>query len=420
LNNWRENPRLFATLRALLGTLGVAAGIPVDSALAQPPPDGNVRLLSHNNAAAEIVVYAESGNRDFVLALLDAVEAVNADAGARPFPIINTRILYKRPGSGLGLLRRRERSADIRFTPTHSRMDVWVQDVAEIGSAAGTTTPLLLATSRGRALDRVVPDLAAAWNGAWLPLPRPDDGDANGAGNIEALPNGLVMLGSTAGMGLRRFLAERGYLGALAVVDTDWLEIGHVDEIVSHVILRPGAGDCGFALLRASPGAALDALAAHRGEIDAPASVRRLHDALRGSARDKSESVELLATQRELETRLSRAASELARAVAEHSPACRGVHVEPIPVLFECRSGRSRCRALGANPVNMAVLNHHLVVPDPRVAILREDIARRLRALGQSVHFVDDRFYARRKGGVHCATNVLRRPDVLVEPAAGR
>ena len=394
--------RLEAAVLALVALTAGADDNPVAAPLTA------LKLLSHNNSPTEVLVYTERGNRGFVEALLRAVAGVNAGRAVRREAPVSVLGAYKTPGEGLGALRRRWRDrVPLDFVPVASRMDVWLQDVAEIGAAGGV--PVLLGTARGRGLDRLVPALAARWGGTWTGLPAPAPGAANGAGNLEALPYGLVMIGATAGPGLRRFLAGQGYGRSLVELDTLWLEVGHVDEIVSHVVLDGGA--CGLALLRASPGAALDLLR-HTPARDLP---RRLRRAV-GSAGDDGA---FHAGQTALEQRLERIEAGLLSAIARRRPACRSVPVVRLPVLFRCAGSPGqprRCRPLTPNTANLVVLDRHVLVPDPGIDAFRGHIAERLRVLGQTPVFLDDRFYQRRRGGVHCATNVRRSPRVLLNP----
>jgi protein-arginine deiminase len=68
--------------------------------------------------------------------------------------------------------------------------------------------------------------------------------------------------------------------------------------------------------------------------------------------------------------------------------------------------------------VNAALANGHLLVSDPfgpRVSgidLIQQDLQNRLSSLPLTIHFLDDRQYHLWSGNVHCATNLRRTPDV--------
>lgn len=84
----------------------------------------------------------------------------------------------------------------------------------------------------------------------------------NHGGNIEPTPpdrtgrNGRILIGSRSDVDadVRRFLSHQE-LQPGVVIDTSWLAVGHVDEVVASVPDSRRAG--GFAFLRASPGLAI-------------------------------------------------------------------------------------------------------------------------------------------------------------------
>jgi len=83
----------------------------------------------------------------------------------------------------------------------------------------------------------------------------------NYGGNIEVSPKmkdapyGKILAGSVTSADLKNFLTSRGALHPLVTVYTDWLEVGHIDEIASFITQ---SGD--FSLVRASPKLALHML----------------------------------------------------------------------------------------------------------------------------------------------------------------
>lgn len=103
---------------------------------------------------------------------------------------------------------------------------------------------------------------------------------SNYGGNIEVsppttdAPYGKIITGDIESVPLRAFLSSRGPTHPHAVVWTDWLEVGHVDEILSFV--EDGRGKEGWSLLRAAPLLAVSLLEHARKARERGALVTRL------------------------------------------------------------------------------------------------------------------------------------------------
>jgi hypothetical protein len=84
----------------------------------------------------------------------------------------------------------------------------------------------------------------------------------NYGGNIEvSRPHpgalfGTILAGSVTSTALREFLTSRGSSHPFAEVNTEWLEVGHIDEIAAFVAMGPDH----FCVVRAAPKLALDML----------------------------------------------------------------------------------------------------------------------------------------------------------------
>ncbi len=394
-----------------------AVAILLAGACTHPPPAvpptppaqlaGPLRLFTHNHRAAEVLVFESGGSRTFVEALLSVIERANRERTPE-LPSIELTVLRWR--------RDRSRGADLTATatpvrriPVDTRYDVWLQDAAEIGAVGrGADARLVLLDPHRRGgLQRFVPELARRWAAIWVRLERDRRAASNGTGNVEALPGDVLLLGSTAGPNLERFLLGHGYADRHVRVDTSWLRIGHVDEVISHVIT--GAGDCGFALVRASPGLGL-ALA--RGDPQAPWWLQRRM----GTA---GESTHFTRVQESLEARIEASVAEVRRAVETHAD-CARLPVIALPALFECNGppeAPRRCWSSLPNPVNLTVIDRHVVVPDPVYLPFSSYVDEILRAAGQEPHLLEATFYHQQLGGVHCATNVRRDPQHVLVPA---
>ena len=288
---------------------------------------------------------------------------------------------------------------------------------------------LLFDTARDRGLNNLAAYLADRWGGAYLDSPQSGNHSGDMGGNIEALPTDLLVIGDTSSAVQRQFLVDKGYRDRHAVLDTSWLQTGHIDEYISSILTADDR--CGFALVEASPALALDILRrSDPATIDnlpgdyatQSKQLLQLHAYLNGlpQARDwfgsRSRRWEIFVEgQHRLQQIIDKNLSDLVDLVGSRSEGCKTIRRVALPVLFFCQrrqyqsAGRA-CRSLLPNPVNMLVLGTHLVMADPYYRPFRDASQQRLNELDQTTHFIDSHFYHRDNGGVHCATNVRRDP----------
>jgi len=366
-----------------------------------------ITLLHHNHPPRLVVAAAVPGAEWFLRDLYEALADLRRHDPGSP------GLLLLDPGDGRATapLQARDRNgADLlRVARTRSAQGAdWLQDFGEFATDADA--PLVLATharASARDLARELARIEDMRFEAWPSEP----GAANGGGNVEALPDGIALVGNTAGPGLRARVAA-AYGAAMLTVDTGWLEVGHVDEILSSVLV-PGM-PCGFALVRASPALALE-IPVGDSPGDGMRRYRRL--ALRAALRPGTDPWR---AQQVLERQLAAIASAVVARVKALDARCAALPVIALPVLYECDGPAAapvRCRAIASNPVNMVVLGHAVLTGATGVAAFDDAVRARLAAAGQRVYLIDDRHQRALGGGVHCAVNVLRDPTRRVAPA---
>jgi protein-arginine deiminase len=193
-------------------------------------------------------------------------------------------------------------------------------------------------------------------------------------------------------------------------IDTSWLLVGHVDEFTSFV--RTSAPR-GWSLLVAAPERARQMLAAvqARGRGDAQLFVGK-PDGNGGSAAISIDqvlgSMRLMADNQEAQLRIDAAVSVLRDEIGLAPD-----EVIPVPFLFERTFGAET--AFQPGTVNLLHLDGRVVAPDPFGPIVdgadpfKDDLQRRLAALGVQVYFADDwDTFHLGDGEVHCGTNVSR------------
>lgn len=281
------------------------------------------------------------------------------------------------------------------------------------------------------------PDVAVAR----VAEPRPlagGDAWADWYGNLmaapatEAWPRGRVIYGRNVLTGAEFHPAAIGFLAAQRAqppiwIDTSWLLIKHVDEIVAFLPGRDGRGCLvvvdPLAGLERARAAGLEQAVGPRAEAFAEAN-RRI------AARVKAM---LFGAGPGLPAR----AGGMPVAEGQGEAAAAGglldllgwdpKRVVRLPVAFAPppgplpEEGLTDAEAVWSNPVNMLLVNGTVLcgeagMPAAVVADCRDQF---LAAGAERVVFLDDACYHRMKGNVHCATNARRRPgSVRTAPQA--
>ena len=240
-------------------------------------------------------------------------------------------------------------------------------------------------------------------------------------GNVEAtpphtdrqgrrFPYGRVITGKqhefTMHPGVLKFLEAQGVQWPPIVVDTSWLAIGHVDEVVNFV---PAKAKAGFKVLLPSPKAARDMLQAllAKGLEEEPVFAATEDEMTLGALRMTiSQTSENLA----IDEAVARLREQLKMELnLEDSDFVM------VPALFQ--GGL----AVIPNAVNSVVVNGHLLVPKPLGPQLNEKdgfeqaIREALAGCDVRVVFIDSwNAYHTSGGEIHCGTNTFRR---LRDPA---
>jgi len=325
--------------------------------------------------------------------------------------------------------------------PDLVQADRWIQDTVELGVVVGdgeepcvAPAALLGLRAKHQGLNAVPLDrhMARYLHDRGIRCfdvgePRPADDWIDWYGNLEVsppvttqegrrMPFGRALTGRqgerTIHPGVMDFLERQGVQVPPVVIDTSWLRIGHVDEVVGFV---PADTRVGFAALVPSPALARKVLgevndAGHGDALVFEGTQEQctVADLLHGSAADE----ENYAIDRHL------AGTEKAL--------CEGLgigmdSIVRLPALFH------EGAALIPNPINSLVCNGHLLIPNPkgpkpdRKDAFATAIDRALSPFPVTPHFVDgwEAFHVA-CGEIHCGTNAIRRPayDVTAGIAA--
>ena len=338
-------------------------------------------------------------------------------------------------------------------TRTDPDRDRWIQDAMEIGWSASPNHhfPIFARSSQNRGSLSFYPLTLSAADRGYLEQGAMAGGTYDSNGNLEATPPctvgpkrypfGRIYYGAgTAGHPGDSFDPKREQFLKLQVVqepfaiDTDWLSVGHVDEVVS---ILPGGGSQGFKVAVASPRRAygiLDASLASSGSARLLTGRKFRHGGTWVSAEvsiadflgSGIPSLGLVAADlrrynlTDVQGRINGIVEKFRDQAGVQVPA----DILEIPVIFMPDNAAAYAAgmtvfadALTADSVNMLVINQHCVIPMPfgpvvaGVDLFRQAIETDLTALGLTLHFIDDWYeYHIMQGEVHCGTNTLRSP----------
>jgi protein-arginine deiminase len=248
------------------------------------------------------------------------------------------------------------------------------------------------------------------------PEPREKTRWIDWAGNLEVsppvtdrsgvqFPFGRVLSGVQFELGFHpevlSYLEGQGTQTPGLLIDTSWLTIGHVDEVVNFI---PADDELGFRVLMPSPSLAC--------ELSEKAVREEGADTLVFAG--KTEETTIAGLLAMVTSTNENANIEKAIAVTQaqllDGLGLQEKHFVFLPALF--RNGL----ALIPNPVNSLVCNRHVIVPDPAGPevegkdLFASYIQNALNEVGNTVHFVDIwEPYHVAAGEIHCGTNAVRR-----------
>lgn len=326
----------------------------------------------------------------------------------------------------------------------HNSSDVWMQDCMEIGYSYLPDRGIhsVLRAPRNRPL-RTFPrsllggDFGYEEQGNLTPYTTFDS-----FGNLEVSPPvqrvngkdypwGRIYYGPGR-HGERMDTNLRNFLDAQTVqqpftVDTAWLTVGHVDEILSFV---PAPGGAQFKMLVASPTVARRILSAIpiAQQATTRMMIRRNFPVFNAAGHyvgDRSAEIDVASYladvasrsfNAEVQRKLDHVKNRMRRQLGMNRRAFPDAHaVIELPVLY-MRTPEGFADAMTAGVVNMLVINNRCIVPKPYgpvfggVDLFEQDIRSKLTALGLAVQFLDDwDTYHVALGEVHCGTNTKRQ-----------
>lgn len=327
--------------------------------------------------------------------------------------------------------------------------DVWIQDIMEFGwtGIPGPdglhAMPVVLRTpNRQRAIARFTehellgPDFGYVWKYASIALNgRAWDVSLDSFGNLELIPPhrhgernfplGRIIHGSVdarrSDLALRQFLDAQGVQGPALYVDTSWLHVGHIDEVISFI---PADTPRGWKLLIASPRLARSLLTDFmnrdraNGEVLMFAGKNWYYESgpMKGRPYPAQRTVRAILSDSSLMGFNQRAQARIdaLRELLVEEVGLTDEDIVEIPFLM-WPQGPQRAAAYMPGTVNLLLYDRTVVVPRPHgptVAsgdFIEDDLTERLGRHGITVRFAEqwDLLHAA-QGEVHCGTNALR------------
>lgn len=438
-----------------------------------------IRLIGANNVPVKlIVVFVPEKNKDFVISLVKLVIDMHKEdrlTAQNPFKvhIVPSSTALKNDFADLKQAFKPDELAKfVEFNKDHVSNDIWMQDWGEVATVKvkNQTKPqlLILDSNRGRGNSKLPELLSKFWNCYYLKNPSNANSFGDYGGNIEVTPDDVLVIGNTSTDALRNFLVEHGYKNRMAIIETDWLRVGHCDEYIS-IAPNPKART-GYSLIKANPRLALrlikkasrkelediperdyarmlldvhDYLVKHEKDnfnfsmrnegirgVDAPyplvtainsiddqGNMPKMRLSIGRTSNDNSlaekEVEDFIKLNLSLATLIDSNVKNVTDKISEVRKEQGKYHsVLSFPVLYHKIRGKHIAYVPGC--VNQLILNRHLIIPDPLIESFKLNIARTASRVGLKANFLNDMVYHILEGEIHCGTNVFRHPNKYI------
>lgn len=236
-------------------------------------------------------------------------------------------------------------------------------------------------------------------------------------GNIEAFDEKNVIIGSNMSEKLQKWLKEH-VVQKMEVLDVDWLETGHVDEIITLLPVK-AEEKCPGVFLYASPDLAHKILSTTKQSAVLARKVSDM-DEVQSNAVDMIkrcyEFPELFKNGDACRSYLEKSKTydkkilESVSKVKALYPACSNERFIPLPLVFfqhKNGEGQELAFSMNPNPVNGVFLNNFFIVPDQFYKPFNQVIEKALKPWSE-IHFINADYINALQGGLHCMTNVFR------------
>jgi hypothetical protein len=253
-------------------------------------------------------------------------------------------------------------------------------------------------------------------------------GHGDFGGNLEAINEKLIVVGNNMSKTVTQFLKQK-LDQEIVTLDTQWLEPGHVDELLSVV---PTKTSCGYSVIYASPFKALSLL--EKSKIQGN-EVFSESDPVMDDHSDGEQRMDFSKCLKDYDWKNKkgdRLCQELYRANLRYdsiiesniskikaqlvkNKSCSDVEFVALPVLFaptlvspDYGKESDRAVALNTNSVNGVSIGDIYIKGLQKISSFRQYTQTQLKKMGLNVIEVKSSHLHILKGGIHCATNVER------------
>lgn len=314
----------------------------------------------------------------------------------------------------------------INLIPTTSKDTVWAQDYLEILLDTNTgVSEILDLPYFGREGEDIPISVGLACQKTVHPQAEFDveNEPANGdyGGNIEPITSEILTVGNNISDETLKVI-EGLTTQEIIEVDVNWLETGHVDELVTTLPLKRNAGPCEQRLLVSSPDLAFKIISELPLSLEVPKNPNHpyydeefiwadYYHCLHPKYQKISECLELMKANNSYQTLIDRSIDRIQVAMkAKHG--CH-LEVEKFPQIFQPLKPRKkygnfddRAVALNPNSVNNIFFYPNLMLARQEFVPFQQVVDRILKKYSYKLHYVDAKFVHELNGGIHCATNI--------------
>ena len=429
----RELPSIFNIPKEKLEVFDISS-MPAKKLDSPPSKDSSTnefKLMTPANRVDELAMVVARSTLDEIHGVGKILSLINETSKEKN---VGLRLIARTRSSIEGLQLARIHEKNLTLSPyIEKNIHFWLRDY--VVPLYGLNGKRAFIETKGEQIELGIPEkLAEIFGGSSI---RPENVDArqsgNCGGNILALPDGRLIVGSTMTNRMESYLKEQGNPSAIIRVDTSWYYFGHIDTTVA-VIPTPN-GSSGFVLAIADARLGkelidniegqnikgeliglLERLFIYRkihpesfGKEDAVLAMKMFEDVgqayrvLKGFQSDRGYAV-INANER-----AAKALDELAAKLA----AKVGVPVVRLPAFYG-EGPLGLVADLLPAMANMVVIGEDLIIPDPLLPTFVEHAKHVLTAVGCRVHFLPSATFHNLRGQLHCATIEIRSPHEYI------
>ncbi len=314
----------------------------------------------------------------------------------------------------------------LNIIQTSSFETVWAQDYFEqVTDLKKRSTPIIDLPYIGREGEHIPYTLALVCQKEIIPQAHfsqeelPSNGDYGG--NILPITTDLLLVGNNISQKTYNVIKAQTSQ-TIIDIEVDWLETGHVDELITVLPHKKNAQSCEQSLFVSSPKLALELIDKNPATVKSAKSFVPYFDnsnywpeyshCLKEKLIKTKECINLRKANIRYQTKIDKSVETIQSAMQEKH-GCK-LKVENIPQLFlpyklkeVFKGNQDRAAALNPNSVNNIYFNGFLMIAKQELDFFQAFIENILKNYPFQTTFLDNKFINELNGGLHCATNIL-------------